>query len=283
MTVADGGTAAPNAPAPSTSVRIPILMFHSVADDPPSATARLSVRTRVFAEQISYLKQRGFTGMTFGQLLQSNRDGTPLPSLPIVLTFDDGYADFAENALPVLADLGFPATVFVTTGWLSDGDGRRRPPDRMLSWRQLGELGAHGIEVGSHSHSHAQLDQIPRPQLRAELSRPKTLLEDRLGRAVDSMAYPYGYSRRHVRLAARAAGYKQAASVYDAAAALTADPFRVPRLTIRRSTSVDAFARIANLQVLGIQYAGAHMLTACCSAVRYVRFASGWRPYASGV
>ena len=93
-------------------------MYHSVSDAPAAATRALSVRPAMFGAQLRYLRHQGFAGLTFGELCQRRRTRQPLPARPIVLTFDDGYADFIEEALPIMVEQGFPATVFVTTGWL---------------------------------------------------------------------------------------------------------------------------------------------------------------------
>jgi peptidoglycan/xylan/chitin deacetylase (PgdA/CDA1 family) len=257
----------------AVDVPLPVLMYHSVSDARAASTRALSVRPAVFDAQLSYLRRQGFTGLTFGELGQRRRTGQPFPARPIVLTFDDGYADLIEEALPILIEHGFPATVFVTTGWLRNA-GRNAvatAPGRMLSWAQLAELSAAGVEVAAHSHSHPQLDQISAARLQAELSDCKRLLEDHLGRSVCSLAYPYGYSSKRVRTVAREIGYLQAAVVANATAASTCDPFRVPRLTIRRSTSSAAFASTVNGKRIRLHYAPARVLTAGWAVVRRMR------------
>ena len=193
-------------------------MYHSVSDAPAASTRALSVRPAMFGAQLRYLRKQGFSGLTFGELCQRRRSGQPLPARPIVLTFDDGYADLIEEALPIMIEQGFPATVFVTTGWLRDAAryAAGTPLDRMLSWGQLAELSSAGVEIAAHSHSHPQLDQISEPRLRVELAGSRRLLEDRLGHPVCSLAYPYGYSSKRVRAVAREIGYLQAAVVANA-------------------------------------------------------------------
>jgi peptidoglycan/xylan/chitin deacetylase (PgdA/CDA1 family) len=254
-------------------VPVPVLLTHSVSDTPAASIRALSVRPAVFAAQLNYLRQHGFTGLTFGELCQHRRAGQPLPEHPIVLTFDDGLADFIEEALPMLMEHGFPATVFVATGWLDDAGlhAAGTPPDRTMSWAQLAELSAAGVEIGAHSHSHPQLDQISEPRLRAELADSKHLLEDRLGHAISSLAYPCGYSNKRVREVAREVGYLQAAVVANVAAAPTCDPFSVPRLIIRRSTSLSMFARIANQRRIRLHYTPAYVLTKGYTVVRRTR------------
>lgn len=260
--------------APSAfDIPVPVLMYHSVIEAPTVRTRALSVCPEMFAGQLSYLRRQGFTGLTFGDLCHRRRAGQPLPARPIVLTFDDGYVDLIEVALPILMEQGFPATVFVTTGWLRDA-GRHAagtPLGCTLSWLQLAELSTAGIEIAAHSHSHAQLDQISDAQLRGELAGSQHLLEDRLGRAVNSLAYPYGYSSKRVRTVAREIGYLQAASVANVTTTSTYEPLGVPRLTVRRTTSSAAFARIVAQQRLSLHYAPTRALTAGWAVVRRTR------------
>jgi peptidoglycan/xylan/chitin deacetylase (PgdA/CDA1 family) len=256
------------------STAIPILMYHAVAERPADATLRLSVRPEMLVAQLALLRQQGFTTVTFSRLTAALRGDCGLPDRPIVLTFDDGYADFHSEALPILARYDCVATLFVTTGWLADAGEHAAgtPLDRMLSWSQVDEVCAAGFEVGAHSHSHAQLDQLPDAELERELSLSKMLLEDRLGREVSSLAYPYGYSSARVGAAVRATGYRHAAAVSNAITRPQADLFAVPRLTIRRSTSLDTFGRIVNGQGIPMVFLADRALTAAWAAVRRTRY-----------
>jgi peptidoglycan/xylan/chitin deacetylase (PgdA/CDA1 family) len=225
---------------------VPILMYHAVAEHPPAATRRLSVSPRSLGEQLAFLVDHGFTGMTFSDLAEGFRAGGVLPERPVVLTFDDGYADFARDAWPVLQYYGFPATVFVTTGWISDAGpyAAGRPLDRTLNWAQIRELAAANIEIGAHSHSHLELDQLGYVPLWRELAGSREILEEGIGAPVRTLAYPYGYSNTRVRHAARAAGYRCAASVRNVRATPSHDRFMLPRLTIRRNTDQRTFAAV---------------------------------------
>ena len=128
---------------------VPILMYHAVAEHPPASTRRLSVTPRSLEEQLAYLVGHGFTGMTFSDLADAFRTGKAVPKRSVVLTFDDGYADFAREAWPILRRYEFPATVFVTTGWVADAGQHAagRPLDRMLDWAQIRELAVANIEI----------------------------------------------------------------------------------------------------------------------------------------
>lgn len=253
---------------------IPVLMYHAVSAHPAPATATLSVRPAEFAAQLALLRRDGFTPLRFADLGAALRGASALPERPVVLTFDDGYADFHREALPLLRGHGWPATVFVTTGWVADAaaDAAGMPLDRMLTWSQIGEAAAAGIEIGAHSHSHPQLDQLPDAARRIELTTSRGLLEDRLGREVRSLAYPFGYSSARVRASVRDAGYRQAAAVANVVVAPGADLLALPRLTVRRSTDLATFRRMVHGEGIGRIFAVDRALTAGWAAVRRSRY-----------
>jgi len=224
-------------------VEVPILMYHEIAGRQDTAS-RLAVPPGSFAAQLRHLHEAGFTALTVSGLA-SALAGAParMPARPVVITFDDGFADFHREALPLLRRYGFTGTVVVTTGWTAYA-GRHaacRRPGRMLSWNQIREAAAAGVEIGAHSHQHPQLDQIAPSRLRDELTTSKELLEDGLGLAVPSLAYPFGYSNARVRQAARDIGYTHACAVGNVMASPGHDSLALPRLTIRRSTRPTTF------------------------------------------
>ncbi|MEJ2862380.1 polysaccharide deacetylase family protein [Actinomycetospora flava] len=255
---------------------LPILMYHSVAADPDPQVLDLSVHPADFGAQLEVLREEGFTTMTFGEVRAALAGETELPARPVVLTFDDGYADFHREALPRLIAHRTSATLFVTTGWLADAGpfASGRPLDDTLTWEQVGDVDAAGVEIGAHSHSHPQLDQLPGDLLREELTTSRELLEEQLGHRVTSLAYPYGYSSRRVREAAAAAGYQHAAAVANTAAGATSSTYAVPRLTVDRSTDLARFRRIVAQQDLGALYLRQRVLTAGYAAVRRSRSAA---------
>jgi peptidoglycan/xylan/chitin deacetylase (PgdA/CDA1 family) len=229
-----------------TGLRVPILMYHEVAGR-PDTRSRLAVPPASFAAQLAYLRDAGFSTITFAQAAAALADGGVLPDRAVVLTFDDGFADFHREALPLLSRYGFTATVFVTTGWIADA-GRHSAgnrPGQMLCWTQIREAVAAGVEIGAHSHAHPQLDQLKQGRLEDELATSKALLEDGIGRAVPSLAYPFGYSSARVRRTVRSTGYSYACAVANAVADSAQDRFALPRLTVRASTRQTTFEHIA--------------------------------------
>jgi peptidoglycan/xylan/chitin deacetylase (PgdA/CDA1 family) len=229
---------------PDSLLRVPVLMYHEIADI--SATpSRLAVSPDVFANQLVYLRDAGFSTVTAGALSAILPDGARnLPERPVVLTFDDGYSDFYSQALPLLKQHGFTGTLFMTTDWI----GKEGEEKRMLNWRELAEIEQAGIEIGAHSCKHPQLDQLPENLIREELYVSKSQLEDNLGLKVPGLAYPFGYSNAKVRRVAREIGYDYGYSVGNAMTTSAADAFSLPRLTVRRATSMGDFGKMVNGQ-----------------------------------
>jgi peptidoglycan/xylan/chitin deacetylase (PgdA/CDA1 family) len=251
---------------------VPILLYHAVADHPAATTHRLSVTPRMLEDELEFLAGHGFTGITVSELADAYRTGGALPKRPVVLTFDDGYESVAQDAWPILRRHGFPATVFVTTGWIADAgeDAAGKPLDRMMSWAQVRQLAAEGIEIGAHSHSHPELDQLDNAALSWELRHSRDLLESAIGTPVPALAYPFGYSSKRVRSAVSAAGYRCAAAVRNLRARPADDLFMLPRFTIRRATDPVTFAAA----VTGADrrlYRRDHVLTAGWACVRGAR------------
>lgn len=254
-----------------TEARIPILMYHAVASDPNDATRSLSVSPAAFAGQMALIADRGLTPLTTADLAARWRSGRPLPALPVLITFDDGYEGVHRHALPALAEHGFPATLFVSTGWLRGAYDTGGGPDTMLDWPQVRELARAGVEIGGHSHSHPQLDQLDDTALHAELARCRDIVAGELGALPVSFAYPYGYSSRRVRTAVREHGFAQALAVGNALARRAQGPYALRRVTVRRGTGVEEFERLLEGRAVARTFARDRALTKGYAVVRGAR------------
>ncbi|MFE7973284.1 polysaccharide deacetylase family protein [Streptomyces shenzhenensis] len=250
---------------------VPILMYHSVATAPNDATRVLSVAPEAFAEQMALIAGLGLTPLGTADLAARWRSGLPLPDRPVLITFDDGYEGVHRHALPVLVQHAFPATLFVATGWIRGAHDTGGGPDTMLDWHQVRELAGAGIEIGGHSHTHPQLDQLDDATLRSELTRCARIVSAELGEVPASFAYPYGYSSRRVRRAVRAAGFAQALAVGNAPARRRQGPYALRRLTVRRSTGVAEFERLLQGRSIARAFARDRALTQGYALVRRAR------------
>ncbi|MFF3033040.1 polysaccharide deacetylase family protein [Streptomyces rubiginosohelvolus] len=207
-----------------------ILTYHSVTD-PSDDPYGITVSPTRLDEQLSWLRSRRLTGVGVSELLRtgaSERRGL------VGLTFDDGYADFLEEALPVLRKHGFRATVYVLPGrpggvneW--DPLGPRKP---LLTHEGVRRVAAAGMEVGSHGLYHRDLTGLSDEELRRETRDSRELIGDLTGSRPEGFCYPYGILDRRVTQAARSAGYGHAC-------ALTPGPllsrFALPRTHISQA------------------------------------------------
>ncbi|MFC9280422.1 polysaccharide deacetylase family protein [Streptomyces collinus] len=254
-----------------TDAPVPILMYHAVASAPNDATRDLSVAPEAFAEQMALIGDLGLTPVTTAGLAAHWRRGGPLPARPVLITFDDGYEGVHRHALPVLARHGFPATLFVSTGWITGAYDTGGGLDTMLDWQQVRDLADTGVEIGGHSHTHPQLDQLDDAALSAELRHSTDILTTELDAPPVSFAYPYGYSSRRVRQAVRAAGYGQALAVGNGLARRRQGPYALRRLTVRRGTGVEEFERLLQGRAIARNFARDRALTKGYALVRRAR------------
>ncbi len=185
------------------SVRIPILTYHYIGNNPnPADKARdnLSIAPDKFDEQMGYLSKNGYHATDFDTLIAALRGQTTLPPKSVILTFDDGYIDFYLNAFPILRKYNLRAVSFLPTGLIGTG--------YYMSWAQVKEINASGlVSFQAHSVTHPNLAALSDSDLKYQMSKSKTTLESMLGKPVNTIAYPYGISDARVWQAVKAAGF----------------------------------------------------------------------------
>ncbi len=220
-------------------MRIPILAYHSISDNPWPGMERFTVTPAHFARHLDLVVAGGFTALTVSDLADRLDRGQAVPRRTVALTFDDGYDDTLTLAAPMLAARRLTATVYVTTGLLrgSPEPGAGPALGRMLGWGHLVELEDAGLEVGAHSHTHPQLDVLARSDAAAEIRNCKRLLEDGLGHTVRTFAYPHGYASRWVRDEVRRSGFRSACGVRNAFSHEEDARWMMARLTVTASAT----------------------------------------------
>lgn len=188
-----------------------ILMYHGVdqvAEDPN----RLFVTPRRFAGQLAWLDRRGLRGVSAGALAAAMRAGRQRGL--VGLTFDDGYACVLDTVLPELLRRGFTATFFIISGRIGGrNDWDEGPSWPLLSAAGVAALAAAGMEIGSHSRTHARLAGLPPAALAGEISQSRRALAELTRTRVGGFAYPYGSQDAAARRAVAAAGYDYACAV----------------------------------------------------------------------
>jgi len=181
---------------------LPVLTFHAL-DDAGSVT---SCHPGVFEHGLARLQALGYRTMRLPEALACLRQRRPFPERAFVVTFDDGFQSAYTKGFPMLQRHGMSATVFLTVGPArAPRPGGRLPPFEgrtMLSWSEIREMQAGGIEFGAHTLTHPDLTGMPADRIAVEMSASKALIEDVLGTPVTTFAYPFGrYDARSHRIA----------------------------------------------------------------------------------
>lgn len=207
--------------------RIPVLMYHEVI---PVRTARSNwydCSVSEFEEQMQFLADQGAVPISIQDLYDHLTTGKPVPEKAVVITFDDNYQGFYDNAWPILKRYNFPAAMFVHTGFVGRQDGAYPK----MTWETLQELVKDPLfTVGGHTISHPDdLSKLPIAQQEKELTESKRELEERLGVKVDFFAYPNGKYDETTAELTKAAGYKMAFTIDNGLAEESPGIFKINR------------------------------------------------------
>jgi peptidoglycan/xylan/chitin deacetylase (PgdA/CDA1 family) len=215
---------------------IPVLLYHSVDDDPAPADRRWSVDRASFAAHARVVSASGRVGLNITELAEALHGARPLPERPVAITFDDGFRDVCD-AVATLLDRDLASTLYITTSVVGTS-GR-------LSAAELAELaGTPGVEVGAHAVRHRRLDEVGDGELAGEIRTSKAQLEDVTQTKVHSFAYPHGAYDRRVRDAVIAAGFRSGAAVKNAISHERDDPFAIARWTVTDGTPASRIADV---------------------------------------
>lgn len=223
---------------------IPILLYHGIQETVTSHFHRWVITPRRFDEHMSYLLSHGYVPLPLSVIVNAINNPTKLlPARPVCITFDDGFEDFHTNALPVLARYNIPTTIYIVAGyigstsrWLDpEGEGQRR----MMNWEQVKEVAQAGVEIGAHTLHHPHLDTIELKDAYHEILGSKEVLEQNLGQAVPSFAYPHGYHSKSLTSLVKQAGFSSACAVKHGLSSTEDNPYALARIIISRETSTD--------------------------------------------
>lgn len=238
-----------------------ILMYHAVCPLPDNPN-KIFTSPELFQAQMRHLKQRNLRGVSMRELCRAVSMGNA--KRLVGLTFDDGYENFLQNALPVLERFGFSATVFVVGGMLGEENNWAfrhdpRPQMKLLGVEGIREVSARGMEVGSHSMTHSKLSGLEPELLEKEVSDSRRILSEVLGEAVDGFCYPYGALDITSIQAVRRARYAYACAVITR---VERNVYDLPRITVveddllRFATKLRIYPQYATAKKLYSRYIG---------------------------
>jgi peptidoglycan/xylan/chitin deacetylase (PgdA/CDA1 family) len=205
-----------------------------------------AVTPRAFREQVRWLVDNGFSVVPLRSIVeQIGGSGGRGAARQAVLTFDDGYRNFATDALPVLGEFGLPATVFLATDMLGKtaawNTWAKDVP--LMTEEEVRAAAAQGVRFGSHTCTHADLMRLDDAELRRELEESRRRLSE-FGETFFALSYPWGRRGPREVAAAKAAGYHCAVVVSDDPVCAGNDVFRLRRVVMRRGVDIPGFRRL---------------------------------------
>jgi len=221
---------------------VPILTYHDIE---VVSKSRFAITAELFEQQLRYLKENGYVGITLDELDRFLRYEQALPKKAVVITIDDGYKSVKTFAAPLLKKYGFPATFFIYTDFIGGGK-------HSLSWDELRELKAQGFDVQAHSKTHNNL-AVPPPnestaeraaRLDSEIVGLKQLMENRLGGEVRYFAYPYGGFDPEVVAKVKGAGYTVGFGAKKGSNPFFIDRYRLKRYSVFMEKDLTKFVQM---------------------------------------
>jgi peptidoglycan/xylan/chitin deacetylase (PgdA/CDA1 family) len=224
-------------------------MYHSISEKSESgmhAYYRTTTSPAVFADQMGYLHQNGYQTCNLAEAVTLLQSVTEKRTKRVVITFDDGYGDFYREAFPVLSRFGHTATVFLPTDYIGANTLQFKGRD-CLKWSEVRELRKYGISFGSHTVTHPQLSILDASAVRCEVVNSKLTIEENLGEAVNSFAYPFAFPEenssflRMLRTVLVESGYEQGVSTRIGTARRQEDRYFLRRLPMNSMDDAPLF------------------------------------------
>jgi peptidoglycan/xylan/chitin deacetylase (PgdA/CDA1 family) len=216
-------------------------MYHSIGDSPGS------VPTEQFNAQMLWLKSNARV-VNLDEMLRTRTDANSPPRC--VISFDDGFENLYEKALPILDRLDFPAVAYIPAGLI--GETNQLPPsdqqlgryEKLLNWRQIREMSARGVTIGSHTFEHVELARLSEKETHGQLERSKILLTERTGRTCYHFAYPLGSFNSQTLRAVDSVNYASAVTVIHKGITGGQHRFLLPRVAVGGNYTLQDFQSV---------------------------------------
>jgi peptidoglycan/xylan/chitin deacetylase (PgdA/CDA1 family) len=228
-------------------------MYHRIAPEGAAALARYRLTPDVFEAQLRYLRDAGYYSIELPEWRAAKVLKRPLPGRAILLTFDDGYQDFATYAWPLLKQYGFTANVFLVAeaiGGTNHWDAAYGEVVPLMDWPDICRLRDEGVTFGAHSATHPPLTGLTSVEMVHEYTRSRAILEQELAVPVEAMSYPYGTTTAAVEHLAGACGYVYGLSCRFGPTSFNDSLLALPRFEVLSRDDLKAFIRKLDLKLL---------------------------------
>ncbi|HEY1407014.1 MAG TPA: polysaccharide deacetylase family protein [Spirochaetota bacterium] len=221
-------------------LEVPIILYHNI-----DGKGAFSITEKKLREQFDYFRAQGITVVPLADLLDRLDNPRPYDHRVIVITFDDGYKNMYKKLLPVVKEYRYPVTLFVYTDFVNDRE------SHAIHWDELREMQQNGIDIQCHTKSHPDLPKLiaedtpqSREQLYKEIYLSRVLLESKLGKPVDLLAFPFGrYDIRTIQISTFA-GYRRVFSTDYGSNIVTHNNYCLRRHHIKRDYTISTLEKI---------------------------------------
>lgn len=226
---------------------VPILMYHGIRHGTGTEHPYFETNTspELFAQHMQSLRDSGYTTASLTDAVAAIAADGP-GQRRVAITFDDGYRNFYTHAFPILAEYGFKATMFIVSGFTGECP-LRRDDKEYMTWDEVREIHSHGIEIGSHTVTHPELQRMSPEQVDYEIWQSKKAIEDELGHSIRSFSYPFSFPEQDSEFVGllkgllESHGYENGVSTIIGTAGRDHDWFFLPRLPVNSYDDVAFF------------------------------------------
>jgi peptidoglycan/xylan/chitin deacetylase (PgdA/CDA1 family) len=217
---------------------VPVLSYYGLSENKPS---QIAITRDDFKAQMKYLKDNGYHVITLDQLLGFLDYREQIPEKSVAITFDDGWVSTYDIAFPILKEYGFPATIFIYTDFVGGG--------KALSWKHIKELSEAGFDIQCQTKTHRNLAVLKNREsfkqyfnsLEMEIKYPKKLIEKKLNKKCNCLAYPYGETSNLVIALLKKHGYRAAFTIDNKSNPFFTDKYKISRSAIYGKYDIEKF------------------------------------------
>lgn len=229
-------------------IRVPILMYHHIGVPPENADATrkdLTVSPEEFEQQVAWLSKAGYSSVTLDDLYRyTQKQTTEWPTKPVIFTFDDGYTDVFENAVPILQKYSFTGVFGIITGFV----GQTQGDNLYANWVQIANAKASGMEMVCHTQNHfdGTNPKFDDQYILNNLTGCQNDLAAYLGLSKPYLIYPYGHYTESYLSQAKKAGFLMGFTVHGGSTLYTEDLMRIPRVRVHLGEPLEKFIERLN-------------------------------------
>jgi peptidoglycan/xylan/chitin deacetylase (PgdA/CDA1 family) len=208
-------------------VSIPVLNYHSIGVTPGNT---LVLDPKKLIRQMEFLADQGYSPLTLSDFILLLEKKKSAPAKPVLLTFDDGYIDNFEQAMPILKRHGFPATIFVSPGSIG--------LEGKVNWKQLKEMHEAGWDVQPHGMTHPHLTELTAAEQKEEITQSRRQIEQQLGTKADIFCYPFGEFNKQTLTILKEEGFRYAFTIRQGRTTSSQDPLHLKRIYVNSEDSL---------------------------------------------